>query len=508
VHPNAAEFMELFAGYTRAHGIYNLTGNERPDDEGKIKGKAATVAREVTVELVSDHLVGKQGLGIIPINENNKVRFAAIDIDIYKGFDIELLNKTIQETKLPLVTCRTKSGGAHLFIFLREWTDAEFVYKRMREFASFLGYGDMEIFPKNTKILAERGDMGSWINLPYSNAPKTLRFGYDAKSKPLALEPFIKYALSRSVSENDLAAIDLSIVERLPGGPPCLQHLTTKGFPKGTRNQGLFNLGVYARKSNPDNWKQVLEEYNARFMDPPLTAEEVLGVVKSLEKKEYAYTCKAHPIQPHCNQTKCRICKFGVGGNALGLPKLGTLTKLCTEPPIWFIEVEGGGRLELSTDDLQSPTGFQHRCMEILNVMPGLPKRDSWQEIISNLLRDVVIIEVPREATPRGQLWLHLEEFCTSRVSGKTHDDLLLGKPWTSDGVTYFRLKDFMGYLDRTGFKEFKLNRVAMMLHDWGAKKQFFNVKGKGVNCYAVKEFDNKQKLAFDKGETGPSAKF
>jgi hypothetical protein len=500
--------MMLFAGYTKAHGVYQLTGNERPDEEGKIKGKAATVAREVTVELISSHLAGKQGVGIIPINEESKVKFAALDIDFYQNFDLEALNTRVQEAKLPLVLCRTKSGGAHLFLFLRDWTPADLVYRRMREFAAFLGYGDCEVFPKNTKILAERGDMGQWINIPYFDSSKTLRFGYNHLNKPLGLENFLDYAHSRAISEDMLVAVNLDVVDRLPGGPPCLQHLTSKGFPKGTRNQGLFNLGVYARKANPDGWKADLEDFNRRFMDPPLTNEEVQAVVKSLEKKEYAYTCKAHPIQPFCNQTKCRTCKHGVGGNPLGLPRLGTLTKLCTEPPIWFLEVEGGGRLELSTDDLQSASAFQHRCMDVLNIMPGIPKRDTWQEIIANLLRDVVIVEVPREATPCGQLWIHLEEFCTSRVSGKTCDDLLLGKPWTSDGRTHFRLKDLMAYLDRIGFKEFKMNRVAMYLHDWGAEKGFHNIKGKGVNVYVVKEFDNKQRLAFDKGEAGPSTKF
>lgn len=500
--------MMLFSGYTRAYGVYQLTGKERPDDDGKVKGKAATITRDLTVELISDHLLGKQGIGVIPINEESKVKFAALDIDLYQGFDLERLNYHIQQSKLPLVVCRTKSGGAHLFLFLRDWVPADLVVKRMREFAAFLGYGDCEVFPKNTKILAERGDIGQWINIPYFDASKTLRFGYDAKNKPLALDAFIEYAQSRSISEDALVAINLEIVERLPGGPPCLQHLTSKGFPKGTRNQGLLNLGIYAKKADPDNWKRLLEEYNTRFMDPPLSAEEVLAIAKSLEKKEYAYTCKAHPIQPFCNQAKCRTCKFGVGGNPLGLPRLGTLTKIGTEPPIWFLEVEGGGRLELSTDDLQSATNFQHRCMEVLNIMPGIPKRDNWQEIIANLLRDVVIVEVPKEATPRGQLWLYLEEFCTSRVSGKTHDEILLGKPWTSDGRTHFRLRDFMSYLDRIGFREYKLSHVAMYLREWGAERGFFNIRGKGVNTYVVKEFDNKQKLAFNKEEIGPMPRF
>jgi hypothetical protein len=498
--------MNLFLGYTKAYGVYKLTGNEIPDDTGKMKGEAYTINRPVTVQLISEHLRGKQGIGIIPINEQNQVKFAALDIDIYQGFDLDAFNRRVLASKIPLCLCRTKSGGAHLFLFMRDFADAGLVHRRMREFAAYLGFGNCEIFPKNTKILVERGDMGQWINLPYFDDAKTLRYGLGDKSKPLSLEKFIDYAKSRSVTVDELVAIRL-IDERLEGGPPCLQHLLSQGFPKGTRNNGLFNLAVYARKAQPDNWQKLVEDFNANYMDPPLTSEEVLGVIKSAGRKDYAYTCKQSPIQQYCNAAKCRGCKFGVGNNSLGMPKFGTLTKLRTSPPIWFLEVEGGGRLELSTDDLQSPMHFQNRCMEALNIMPAIPKRETWQELVAGLLADVLIIDVPAEVTPEGQLKGLLEEFCTSRVAGKTHDDLLLGKPWTNNGATYFRFRDFLDYLSRQGFKDMKANRIAMYLRDWGADKDFFNIKGKGVNVYVVKEF-KRQSEGFDVPKIGGEVSF
>jgi hypothetical protein len=55
--------------------------------------------------------------------------------------------------------------------------------------------------------------------------------------------------------------------EKLPGGPPCLQHLLSQGgIAEGGRNNGLFNLGVYLRKSDPENWQERLEEYNERIL--------------------------------------------------------------------------------------------------------------------------------------------------------------------------------------------------------------------------------------------------
>jgi hypothetical protein len=487
------EVMSLFEGYNHAYGIYNITGEEQGK---KILGRAASLKGPVTVELWHDHLAGKQGLGIIPINEHSKVKFAAIDIDEY-NINLIPIWKKILDNKLPLTICKTKSGGLHLYMFLTDWTDAGLVQRKMRDMAAFLGFGSCEVFPKQTKIIVERGDIGQWINMPYFMAAATKRPAIGKEMKPLNLDEFLEDVKFRMITPEQLLKFTLAGVDSLRGGPPCLQHLIRQGFPDGTRNNGLFNLGVYAKKKDADNWPKLVEEMNVQFMDPPLTANEVLGVIKSLNKKEFSYMCEQPPIKSFCNKDACRGCEFGIGGLVQGFPRLGSLTKLSTEPPIWFIEVEGGGRLELSTEELQSPMAFQTACMKSLNIMPQLPKRDVWTGIIQQLLEDVIVVEVPKDATPIGQLWSYLEDFCTSKVQGKTHDELLLGKPWTNDGKTFFRMKDFLAYLDRVKFRLFTMNHIAMHLKEWGAEKSFFNVRGKGVNCYSIKEFSNKQTEPF-----------
>ena len=42
--------------------------------------------------------------------------------------------------------------------------------------AATLGYEGCEIFPKQTEILVERGDTGNFLNLPYHNEMKGLRY--------------------------------------------------------------------------------------------------------------------------------------------------------------------------------------------------------------------------------------------------------------------------------------------------------------------------------------------
>jgi hypothetical protein len=171
------------------------------------------------------------------------------------------------------------------------------------------------------------------------------------------------------------------------------------------------------------------------------------------------------------------------------MPVLSTLTKLNTNPPTWFIDVESGGRLELSTDDLQNQPRFQKRCMDCLNVMPPIVNRVAWQSMVQQLLAQVNVVDIPVDASPKGQLTELLEKFCTGRAQAKSQDELLLGKPWSNDGRTHFRMQDLMSFLDRHKFYDFKIHQVASHLKQFGAQHHFFNLKGKGTNCWSVPDF-------------------
>jgi hypothetical protein len=476
---------KLFEGWSRNYGVYKLTGEVT--ERGKQVGHATSIAGEVTLELWSDHLKGKIGLGIIPLNMNGHVRFAAIDVDDY-NIDLIKLAKKIEDEEMPLVLCRTKSGGAHLYMFMTDWTPSKLAIQKLREMSAYLGFGDVEIFPKQVKILIERGDSGSWINMPYQDCENTLRYAISSSGQ-LSITKFIALAVSRMVSPDELAVYKTTEEEDpLYEAPPCLCHLARVKFHQGTRNDGLLNLGVYAKMSRPDDWEGYMHELNKKFMEPPLSDKEVDGVIKTL-RKDYHYTCKREPIRSHCDRNKCRTRKYGIGLIGAGMPRHGTLSKVLTDPPIWFVDIEGGNRIELTTEELLNMRGFQKRCVESLSIMPVLVKQDLWHELVNKLLEDVTLIEVPQDSTPQGTLRLYLEDFCTSRVQGKTHDELLLGKPWTNNSRTYFRMIDFIKFLERQRFNDLGKNRIAVYLKDWGAEKHFFNIRGKGCNCYSIPEF-------------------
>ena len=179
------KFKSIFSGLEIAYGQYQP--GERGDN-GKQKGKAFIVRGQVTDELWSNHLEGKgPALGIIPITENNDCRWGCIDIDEY-NFDHTSLIQSIRNLNLPLIVCRSKSGGAHVFLFTKEFISAALMQSTLKKIAKVLGYEGSEIFPKQTEILVERGDTGNFLNLPYYNNTKGLRYAIDDNGNALELE--------------------------------------------------------------------------------------------------------------------------------------------------------------------------------------------------------------------------------------------------------------------------------------------------------------------------------
>lgn len=483
------QFASLFSGLDRAYGTYNLRNVKTKLRQGtKIVGKPATIHGPVTLNLFRDHLEGREGLGIVPIDDDSKCVFGAIDIDDYTIHDYSKIVKIIREQFLPLVACRSKSGGIHCFCFVRESVPASLMKEKLTTFASILGHGGCEIYPKQSQILSDRGDIGQWINLPYFNAEYTERYAFRLDGKGLSLNDFLIEAKKKMLSPKELEAFTVTLTEAVDDGPPCLQYLLTKGFSPGTRNDGLFNLAIYLKKKYPDDWEVQLDDYNIRHMDPPLSTQEVQVVVKSLKKREYNFTCDKSPIRPYCNLSECRQRKFGVGALP-GLLQLTGLTKFNSQPPLWFVDVDNHGRLELVTEDLQSQSRFQRKCMEGLNQMPPAMPGSAWQKLIQQLLASVTIIDVPLNSSPQGMMFEYLEMFCTSRVQARSMDEILLGKPWSNDTNHYFRISDFMQFLERHRFRDLKLNRICALIKEHGGEHEFLKLKGKGVNVWKIPLF-------------------
>lgn len=477
--------MSLFSGYAGAYGTHG--GTEKSVAKGgklEIKKSARTVREPVTVELWEGHLRGERPLGIIPVSEESLCVWGCIDVDKY---DLNLADtvKKIRLAKMPLVLCRSKSGGAHVFLFLSTPVEAEVMRGMLKQIAASMGWGDCEIFPKQSQILSDRGDLGSWLNMPYFNADKTERYAVKETGNACTIGEFLALAEKSKVDPKKVPLPDHQD-DTLQDGPPCLQHLTTVGVPEGTRNNGLFALGVFCKKKFGERWEEILEKYNREYMKPPLTHEEVASVVKSLRKKDYNYACKEQPLCSYCNATLCKSRKFGVGGGG-AYPVISGMSKLdAGEDTLWFLDIEDA-RIELSTRQLQNYKEFQTVCMNELTVFFMPMKAETWASMVGEAMANAMIIEPEPEQTAHGHFMELLEEFCKNRHRGEKMEDLFLGKPYLSeeDGRHYFRLKNLMDFLERSGFKRWGRNTVGERIKEIGGK-HFFNLRGRGVNTLWV----------------------
>ena len=412
--------------------------------------------------------------------------------------DHKKLIEQIRKLKLPLVICRSKSGGAHCFLFATEWIEAKDMQAMLQQMSAALGYGGSEIFPKQIKLHLDRDDVGNFLNLPYFNAEEGLRYAIKDDGTSATLDEFLELYEQYKQTPEQIASLQLGDVKKeepMMDGPPCLQILASKKIAEGGRNNGLFNLGVYLRKAYPDSWETEILTYNMQYLEPPLPLSEVNIVAKQLERKDYAYKCSDAPINAYCNKTLCLTRKHGVGAAVQGAV-IANLRKYNSIPPVWFVDVNGEP-LEMDTDALLNQAVFQRSCMEQLNFMPRSVSKIIWENRIGALVQEMkenesAIIDVAQDASVSGQFYDHLEEFCQHMQQAEDKEEILLKRPWTDEEtkITYFRLKDFEAHLKRNKFFEYKSHKIAQRLRDIGGTSTLLRIKGRPVRLWQIPSFD------------------
>jgi len=472
-------FFNLFASLPRAHGQFTVMGK---DAKGKVQGKAVTIAKPPTADLWELHLRGKQGVGLIPIRDDSSCRWGAIDIDEYP-LDLDRVYNKFTELKLPFTMCRTKSGGAHLYAFFSEDVPAVDVKGRLDEFAAVLGYPGCEVFPKQISLSSDK-DVGNWINMPYFG---DTRYAVEA-GRNLTQEQFLDLAEGRAITREQLLGIELPVDVELVDAPPCLQALAQRGFPPGTRNNCLFNLGVYARLRYGDEYEPYLDKFNANLMAEPLGHNEVATLVKQVNKKDYFYTCDRSPLSDHCNKSLCKNRQFGlcVNGGTMALLPEG-LMKLMYTPPKWVVLVDGVN-IEIDTDTLLQQPKFMKVMVERLNRFPSPVRPKVWRQHIDGILQKVEEVEVPQEASDFGVFTYKLEEFCTLKNKrAQTRDEITLGKVWVDarSGRCFFRGPDLLSYLDKQHFRA-PATTVWSWMRELGASHGVKQVRGKSTKLWSV----------------------
>lgn len=497
----ASRFQSLFAGSSAAHGTYKPPESDPPPGTKlEIRTSARTIPGGADVALWLEHLEGRQPLGVIPIMEGDKCVWGCVDVDKYDLVHAELARK-VGELGLPLHIGKSKSGGAHIFLFVSEPVPAVTMQRFLRDVAARLGLAKSEIFPKQTHVLREKGEAGNWLVMPYfgDSMPmlrrgggeytpeEFLREGERSRVTPEVLDLPAGQDL---VPVADATGPDLSLKD----GPPCLQFLLRSGFPPHTRNNGMLNIGIYCKKRWPQEWAARLEGFNRALpLDAVRSSEEMLGIINNLKKKDYYYQCKSQPLVDHCNARVCRRRPYGVGGGGEGEGEappftLSAMSVLDTDPPLWFVTIDEDS-VELTTEQLLDYRRVQRAIVERHHKVLPLIRSNDWIALVGAAMESVVRIEAPPEISVAGVFRDALEVYLTNRQRGRRKEDIILGRPWENveEGRHYFQTTPLLEFLRKEPiFRDMTRGVLTQRIRDLGGGVVGMNINNSFKNCWWV----------------------
>lgn len=119
-----------------------------------------------------------------------------------------------------------------------------------------------------------------------------------------------------------------------------------------------------------------------------------------------------------------------------------------------------------------------------INKYPVTVNQRTWQTRIQTLLDNLTVVEVPPDATLKGEFEDLLHAFCCERAKGEEREDILQGVAVWAEGNVYFQVKDIKKHLSVNDFNHYTSNKITLRLQDLQAEKMFWRVRGKGVHVW------------------------
>lgn len=500
-HNDILRFTSLFRGNGRSMGRFF---------PGKKSAKAMmTEHRQFSVDDFEQHLRGEVGIGIVPIMDDGYCWFGAIDIDAHgdqPDIDLVALENTIRELDLPLTACRSKSGGAHLYLFGNEPIRASIIRQTLAKWAVQLGFGGCEVFPKQDHLPFSKDDegkdvqqLGNWLNICWFDAESDdcLRYTIEG-GKRIPFHYFLDVAEGRRVSGSMLVEKG---EDQHREAPPCVQRMIAEGVGKGHRNEAMYNMVIYLKQAFPETYRDKAFDMNARIFTEPMSHSEAKKVISSASRRDYRYKCKEEPCKSLCKSFECVNRKFGITAEEKGelemgkAPEFGPLEKYMTNPVRWRLMVDGVG-MNLTTPQLMDFRAVREAIADNLTKLVPPMKNDRWQVMLYAMMQDATLIEAPEEATLEGNLMHRLQEFFrrtdleSDGTNTEDREQLLTGSPvvqlaTSGEGrVVYFRGSDFMDYLKKNRAEDVKGPNLWVLMRDAGVQHGKLRVKGASIQVW------------------------
>lgn len=403
---DSERFTSLFKGKNNTY-VRNELPKEKPSTGEKIKTKITNNEGKVDKELLSRHLDGDFGVGVCPVNAEGKCYFGVIDIDYYKP-RIKRVLKFIKEYQLPLLPFRSKSGGLHVYMFVKKSVSA----KSMREVLNLISYyfsldtiygkGKVEVFPKQDKAEG----FGSSVTLPYFNCENPYTYLLDLDGNKVEFKEALNYIQKHQTSLEEVK----ECLSKLPynDAPPCIQRILLSeevGGEDTGRNNFLFSFAVYAKKKYGNGFEDYVREVNENF-EVPLEDSVVEQTLTSVKDNEYIYKCKDIPCNSFCNKSECRKREFGLGkdkGHFMDI-EFGQLFRYKTAEPyyIWKLRLQGQEEWKdvIFKDEgyLLDQRNFAKMCIRYLNKAPYMVSNNDWNQTLNTILPNIQDVEVKQES--------------------------------------------------------------------------------------------------------------
>ncbi len=472
------QFRSLFRGGELGYGEWN---QQREEPARTIRGsEAPLVAYE-------KHLSGEVGLGVVPVTLAGTCHFAAIDIDD-DDIDHQALYEKVYRRRLPLHVCRSKSGGAHLYLFSKSPLQANTAIVLLRRWSALLGYPKAEIFPKQAAIGGD--NVGNWINLPYFAGDRTTRYCVSEKGA-LSLGEFLQRT---TYYEHGVTVVDEGDIQASGHAqlPPCLAALGQVKLKEGHgRNTVLFNTAVFYRKSSPADWEARVQQHNANHFNPPLNTRELQTVVRSAGRTKYQYTCEQSPLRDYCDRATCETLQFGVNNkpwqepNAYDDLAISGLRKLVANPPRYIVSVNGRD-LEVGAEEFLNFQKFRAAVYHQLDLMAQPMKQPQWEQLIRELTMTKENIDMPEDASLEGLVLQRFDEFLSLRERTTGKEDILRGLPVVHNDQILFRISDFKRHLQIFKLDKLEGTELFQLLKKRAATHAKVRISGKVISVWQV----------------------
>ncbi|MBP1844471.1 hypothetical protein J2046_002730 [Rhizobium petrolearium] len=485
--PSPAEKLhELFAGGPW-HGTYRPEPTPLPGVKVEIKRTAKTLRGGPTPELWRQHLAGEQPLGICPLLPYDTCQWGAIDIDAYDDLDHRALVERIKAAGLPLVVCRSKSGGAHFYVFLAEPMSAAGLRQRLIEIAVALGYPpDTEIFPKQTSN-TDIDKAGGWINMPYFDAENTNRYAVKGSGLAMTVPEFLEAAERARISPDALMALKVS--------SPAKTGVKAETSPTPDEFEAL--LGGWLRKlaeapsgKADDTLMQVARDIgrwaSTIDIDYPGVQQKVLEAWHERGKSDADFHAQYHS-------------NLAAGQKKGGPPRLMTngrtypvIDKIVVitggEADEWRLTLRGWGDITLPVKDVMHYYTFNVRCAEQLGAIFDQIKQDRWYELLRPARAAATFEEIPEAETQEHEMRELLRVFLTNKHSAENLEEVLLGRPFHDEKERrrYFLFDKFCVFLNghTTSFGKLKPNIVGRWVRRAIGKENLIETKKKIKSDY------------------------